>query len=251
MEELKNGRYVYFPEHIGEGRTSQVFKGFDTATNREIAIKRMMKSEEANKESDIMKRIPKHPFLCEYIDFFEDQLHSYIVMGFKDGERLGYYRYGKIYPPNKAIEITMNILEGIEPFHKAGLLHCDLSPHNILLSKDQKTIQIIDFGCTVVKDKNGEFNGMHMVGTKGFYPREQKMKGLSHLNDSTDLYSIACILLYLINGKAPFFIVKTCNQIDDPALQSVVRKATSYKKSDRYQSANEMKMAISSLRKSL
>ena len=248
MKELKNGRYVYFPEHIGEGRTSQVFKGFDTATNREIAIKRMMKSEEANIESDIMKRIPKHPFLCEYIDYFEEQLFAYIVMGYINSERLGYYRYGNIYPTKKAIEITMNILEGIEPFHKAGLLHCDLSPHNILLSKDQKSIQIIDFGCTVQKDENGQFNGKHMIGTKGFYPPEQKMNGLSQLNDSTDLYSIACILLYLLNGRAPFVLAKTCNRVKDPALQGVLRKATSYNKSDRYQSANEMRMAISPLK---
>ena len=141
MQELKNGRYKYFPEHIGEGRTSQVFKGIDTTSNREVAIKRMSNSEDAHKESDIMKKIPKHPFLCEYIDFFEDQLYAYIVMGYINGERLGYYKYGKIYPPNKAIEISLNILEGIEPFHKAGLLHCDLSPHNILLSKNQKSIQ--------------------------------------------------------------------------------------------------------------
>jgi serine/threonine protein kinase len=249
MEELKNGRYVYFPEHIGEGRTSKVFKGFDTATKREIAIKRMIKSEEANKESNIMKKIPKHPFLCEYIDFYEDHLYSFIIMGYLNGERLGFYKFGNIYPLNKAIEITMNILDGIEPFHEAGMLHCDLSPHNILLSKDQKSIQIIDFGCTVQKDKNGKFNGTPMIGTLGFYPPEQKMKGISSLDDSTDLYSIACIFLYLINGKAPFFINKTCNQISNPALKSIVKKATSYKKSDRYQSANEMKEAISSLRR--
>jgi serine/threonine protein kinase len=247
MRKLKNGRYRYFPKHIGRGRTSLVFKGIDTATNREIAIKRMMSTEEAVKESEIMNRIPKHPFLCEFIDYFVEQPYAYIVMGYLNGERLGYYKSGIIYPPKKAIQITMNILEGIEPFHKAGLLHCDLSPHNILLSKDQKSIQIIDFGCTVLKDTNGEFNGEHMIGTRGFYPPEQKMKGLLHLNDSTDLYSIACILLYLLNGKAPFLPKRACNQVQDPALQSILKKATSYKKSIRYQSANEMKMAISSL----
>ncbi|MEH7493235.1 serine/threonine-protein kinase [Neobacillus niacini] len=247
MQELKNGRYKYLPEHIGEGRTSQVFKGIDTASNREVAIKRMSNSEDALKESDIMKKIPKHPFLCEYIDFFEDPQYVYIVMGYINGERLGYYKYGKIYPPNKAIEITLNILEGIEPFHNAGLLHCDLSPHNILLSKDQQSIQIIDFGCTVHKEKNGQFNGKPMIGTLGFYPPEQKKKGLLPLNDSTDLYSIACVLLYLLNGKAPFFLEKACNQVKDASLQSVLRKATSYKKNDRYQSANELKMAISAL----
>ncbi|WP_419887270.1 serine/threonine-protein kinase [Neobacillus niacini] len=251
MHELKNGRYKYIAEHIGEGRTSQVFKGIDTTSNREVAIKRMRNREEARIESDIMKIVPKHPFLCEFIDCFEDQLYAYIVMAYMNGERLGFYKYGNIYPPNKAIEITLNILEGIEPFHKAGLLHCDLSPHNILLSKDQKTIQIIDFGCTVHKDMNGHFNGKPMIGTLGFYPPEQKMKGRSPLNDSTDLYSIACILLYLLNGKAPFFIEKACNQVKNPALQNVLRKATSYKKSDRYQSAHDLKMAISTLRKSM
>lgn len=251
MQELKNGRYKYFPEHIGKGRTSHVFKGIDTTSNREIAIKRMRDKEEADKEAAIMKKIPKHPFLSEYIDFFEDRLYCYIVMGFINGERLGYYKYGKIYPPKEAIEITLNILEGIEPFHKAGMLHCDLSPHNILLAKDQKSIQIIDFGCTVFKDENGEFNGKPRIGTLGFYPLEQKKKGLSTLNDSTDLYSIACILLYLLNGRAPFLIKKACNQVKDLALQSVLRKATSFKISDRYQSANELKKAISALRNNL
>lgn len=53
-------------------------------------------------------------------------------MDFSDGTRLGYYKYGEKRSMNEAIPIFINILNGLEVIHETGLLHCDLSPYNVL-----------------------------------------------------------------------------------------------------------------------
>lgn len=169
---------------------------------------------------------------------------GYIVLEYHQGTRLGHFIKGTIHDQNLAVKITINILEGLKVIHQHGILHCDITPHNILIcNKDPQTVKIIDFGSAVRTNKSGEYIGNHKGATRWYRAPELKKENnifTADLNYSSDVYSAACVCLYLLTGQAPFYKKKACDQLFNHDLQMVLRKATRKNKKRRFQKAQEL-----------
>jgi len=229
--------------YIGKGATSLVYLS-QTDQNERIVIKRVENKREADQESSILKSLPCHKHIITWLDFFVDNQTGYIVLAYHDGARLGYFKKGIIYHQKLAVQITINILEGLKVIHQHGILHCDITPHNVLISNcDPQTVKIIDFGSAVRTNQSGEYIGSHQGATRWYRPPELKKENnifTANLNNSSDLYSAACVCLYLLTGQAPFRKKQACEQITNQELQKVLRKATSKNKKKRFHSAQEL-----------
>ncbi len=177
-----------------------------------------------------------------------EEKNGYLVLEYHPGARLGHFKKGIIYDQKLAVQITINILEGLKVIHQHGILHCDITPHNVLIrNEDPQTVKIIDFGSAVRTNKSGEYIGNHNGATRWYRPPELKKENnifTANLDKSSDVYSAACVCLYLLTGFAPFRKKQTCQQISNSCLQKVLRKATRRSKSKRFQSAQALIAAL-------
>lgn len=131
---------------IGKGATSQVFIGVNKE-NEKVAIKKIENIIEAEHEVTILKSIPLQKHIIALLDFFTIDSSGYIVMEYYQGTKLGHFKKGSIRNPSLAVQITINILKGLRVIHENGILHCDITPHNVLICNDDpQTVKIIDFG---------------------------------------------------------------------------------------------------------
>ncbi|WP_082797291.1 serine/threonine-protein kinase [Neobacillus drentensis] len=227
---------------IGKGATSLVFFGLNEQ-KKQVVIKKVESKKEAEQESNLLKNIPIHKHIITFLDFFEEEQTGYIVFEYHPGGRLGYFKKGIIHDQQCAVQITISILEGLKVIHQHGILHCDITPHNILIcNNDPKTVKIIDFGSAVRTNESGEYIGNHRGATRWYRPPELKKQNhifSANLTYSSDLYSAACVCLYLLTGFAPIRKIQACKQIPNQKLQKVMRKATRKNKLKRFQSAQE------------
>jgi serine/threonine protein kinase len=229
---------------IGRGATSKVFIG-SNEQNQTVVIKQVRNKEEAAAEARILKDLPDHRFIISLLDSFDE----YLVFEYHEGKRLGNFKKGEIRDTHFAVQITLHILEALKIIHENGIIHCDITPHNVLMCGDNpETIKIIDFGSSVRKNEANEYIGTHIGATKWYRPPELKKdkEGFTaHLNDSSDLYSTACLCLYLLNGEAPFRKRDACKQVKNVNLGKILRKAVYRDKQRRFQSAEELIRALS------
>jgi serine/threonine protein kinase len=228
---------------IGKGATSKVFIG-SNQQNQTVVIKQVRNKEEAAAEARILKDLPDHRFIISLLDSFDE----YLVFEYYEGTRLGNFKKGIKRDTCSAVKITLNILEAVKIIHENGILHCDITPHNVLMKDDNPdTIKMIDFGSAVRKNAANEYIDTHIGATKWYRAPELKREKegfTAHLNDSSDLYSTACVCLYLLNGEAPFRKRHACKQVKNVNLQQILRKAVYRDQRKRFQSAEEFIKAL-------
>lgn len=174
----------------------------------------------------------KYVAVCEYIE--GKTLQKYILSkGEKDFPNIDI---------RTAINICIQLCEALSDIHKAGFVHKDLSPNNIMSDDDFKTIKLIDFGiATKVSEKAG--GDTEILGTKGFAAPE--VIGITKTDGRADIYSIGCILNFIITKKAP----REGVIVEEPHLQKIIQKATAEDRRDRYQNVFELKKALMQAKK--
>lgn len=169
----------------------------------------------------------KYVAVCEYIE--GETLQNYI-----------FSKREKSYPDintKTAISICIQLCESLYDIHKAGFVHKDLSPNNIMSDDNFKTIKLIDFGiATKISKKAG--GDTEILGTKGFAAPE--VIGITKTDARADIYSIGCILNFIITKKAP----REGVIVQEPHLRKIVQKATAEDRRDRYQNVFELKKAL-------
>ena len=242
MGGVKVERYILDQPPLGKGATSLVFSGLSEHNGR-VVIKKHESLGGAKQEAGILQSLPVHKHIITWLDFFVDEHKGYIVLEYHEGGRLGHFKKGIIHDQKLAVQITINILIGLKEIHQHGILHCDITPHNILICNDDpQTVKIIDFGSAVRTNDSGEYIGNHRGATRWYRPPELKKQNhifTANLNYCSDVYSAACVCLYLLTGFAPYRKKQACKQIPNQKLQKVLRKATRKNKLKRYQSAQE------------
>ncbi|MEH7157354.1 serine/threonine-protein kinase [Neobacillus drentensis] len=244
---LKGGttleKYRLEQHPLGKGATSLVFFGLN-GKNERVVIKKVTMGSEAEQENEILKSLPVHKHIITGLDFFVEEQTGYIVLEYHEGSRLGYFKKGSIREQKLAVQITINILEGLKVIHQHNILHCDITPHNVLICNEQpQTVKIIDFGSAVQLNESGVYIGSHKGATRYYRPPELCKKNncfTANLDTSSDLYSVACVCLYLLTGEAPVNKHQACAKVAHRGLQEVLMKATNKRKSKRYQSAQEL-----------
>lgn len=249
-------------EKIGTGGMAHVYKAKDHRLNRFVAIK-ILKSEYTNDE-DFIKNFNNeaksaasltHPNIVSVYDVGHENNIYYIVMEFIDGITLKMLILQKKYIKWKdAMIITKQIISALETAHKYHIVHRDIKPHNIMLTKNG-TAKVTDFGIArAVSDSTIKMDESNMCSVHYLSPEQAKGK---YVDERSDLYSMGITLYEMLTGRVPFdgdssvsvAMMHINNHIVPPieinpnipiGVNDFVIKATQKSPRNRYQSATEM-----------
>lgn len=157
-----------------------------------------------NKFLEEAKRLAKfqnEPGIVRIIDRIEANNTAYIVMEYLDGETLADFldREKKI-PIDQGISMLTPVIHSLEVVHKAGIIHRDISPDNIFLTKDGQ-VKLIDFGAA--RYATTSFSRSLTVIIKLGYSPEEQYRSRGEQGPRTDVYSLAAVLFRMITGETP------------------------------------------------
>ncbi len=254
---------------VGRGRNSVVYKARKLHGRGEgdfVALKVLLgngKDPTANikrmKREALAMLACRSEFVVRLNDFVTHDDLCYLSMEYCGGgdlrmflEQLG----GPIAPPD-AFDYALQVLNGLEVIHNAGVLHRDIKPENLLLT-GSGTIKIADFGVALLPVENVSLRDAGAgVGTFDYLAPEALEQGDS--DHRSDLYSVGVTLYQLLTGRLPFEADSISRQIqqkltgglsvavpgvDAQALEGLFRRALATKPADRFQTAEEFRAAI-------
>lgn len=247
---------------LGKGGMGIVYRAFDPAIHRQVAIKTITKSvldpselqyalKRFQHEAQAVGRLT-HPSIAAIFDYGEDAELAYIVMELVSGKPLSQHLQNKAhFDLNEISEIVRQLLDGLDYAHARGVIHRDVKPPNILLNDDGH-IKITDFGIARIDTSTLTQVG-EVMGSPGYMSPEQ-FAG-TEIDARSDIYSAGVIAYELLTGRKPFtgsnveIMHKVVNarpanpSEHNPALSTktdlVVQKALAKKREDRFQNARE------------
>jgi tetratricopeptide (TPR) repeat protein len=251
-------------EKIGEGGMGVVFKAEDTVLKRIVALKILNKTLVADKrnlerffsEARSTASLTQANIVTVY-DVGQIKDDYFISMEYIEGENfMNLIRRKKVFSPSQVIFIAIKLFKALDYSHRKGIIHRDIKPHNIMITK-QKEIKIMDFGLAVIlgDQKKGE-SGV-ITGTP-YYMSPEQIQGIP-VDHRTDIYSSGATLFHLTTGHVPFKGENIFYQhLFDPVppikkfrsdvpekLCYIIEKCMEKKREQRFQSAmevlNEMK----------
>ncbi len=199
-------------------------------------------------EARSMARFFREPGIVDVRDFFEENNTAYIVMEYLDGIDLRHYlRKNGVMTPEEAFTMLAPAMETLEKIHKAGLIHRDISPDNIMYLNDG-TLKLMDFGAA--RDYEDENRSMSVMLKPGYAPEEQYRK-MGEQGPWTDVYALCATLYRCITGKTPpesndrLFRDELMRPSElgadiSPALENVLLYGLAVRKEDRCQSMTEL-----------
>ena len=255
-------------EQIGTGGMSDVYKAKCHKLNRYVAIK-VLKSEFSQDKTFVSKfRVEAqsaagltHPNIVNVYDVGDEDGIHYIVMELVEGITLKKYieKRGKL-PYKEAISIAIQVANGMEAAHSHNIVHRDIKPQNIIISKEGK-VKVTDFG--IAKAASSATINSSAMGSVHYISPEQARGGYS--DERSDIYSLGITLFEMLTGTVPFdgdsAVSVAVQHIQDSiplpsqlvegvpvSVDKIVLKCTQKKTDRRYQSAAEL---IVDLKKSL
>ncbi|MBO6137370.1 MAG: Stk1 family PASTA domain-containing Ser/Thr kinase [Lachnospiraceae bacterium] len=192
---------------IGSGGMSDVFKAIDTKLNRNVAVK-ILKAEYAENTSFVSKFRAEaqsaaglmHPNIVNVYDVGEDGGLYYIVMELVEGITLKHYIEKKLRLTfREAVSIAIQVSMGIESAHNNHIIHRDIKPQNIIISKDGK-VKVTDFG--IARAASSDTITSNVMGSVHYTSPEQARGGYS--DEKSDIYSLGIVLFEMVTGRVPF-----------------------------------------------
>lgn len=250
-------------EKIGVGGMADVYRGYDELLGRTVAIKILhanFASDEGfvgrfKREAQNAGRL-SHPNIVNMYDVGYDQGYHYIVMEYVEGQTLKEYiqERGKL-SVDEAVKFAVAIAEGLEHAHAMGIVHCDIKPHNMLITKSGR-LKVTDFGIARAMNSQNTMMYTNSVMGSAHYLSPEQASGKA-IDGSTDIYSLGVVLYEMLTGRVPYEadtpIAVALKHVKDklipptrynpsipPLLESVVMKALQKKSADRYRSVSEM-----------
>jgi len=256
-----NDRYEVI-RSIGEGGMANVYLGYDTILDRNVAIK-VLRGDLSNDEK-FVRRFQRealsasslaHPNIVEMYDVGEDDGTYYIVMEFVDGKTLKQLlkKRGTL-TLSEAIDIMSQLTDGMAHAHDSYIIHRDLKPQNIMI-KDDGQIKITDFGIAMALNSTQLTQTNSVMGSVHYLPPEQASgKGCTI---KSDIYSMGIIFYELLTGNLPFrgdnAVEIALKHMREPlpsvrdeypaipqSIENIIRKATAKNPKNRYESARSM-----------
>lgn len=255
-------------EKIGTGGMSDVYKAKDHKLNRLVAVK-VLKQEFSENENFVSKfRVEAqstagllHPNTVNVYDVGDEDGINYIVMELVDGITLKKYIEKKSrLSVKEAVSIAIQVAMGLEAAHNNGIIHRDIKPQNIMISKEGK-VKVTDFG--IAKAATSNTITSNVMGSVHYTSPEQARGGYS--DAKSDIYSLGITLFEMLTGRVPFngdttvaiAIKHIQEELPSPAeyndeipisVEKIVLKCCQKSPDRRYQSAAEL---ITDLKKSL
>ena len=271
-ETLLNNRYRLL-EVIGSGGMAVVYKGVDVLLHRPVAIKILREAyasdptfltrfqQEARSAAQL-----DHPNVVTIYDVGEDHGRHYIVMEYVDGEDLKTLirREGRL-SVERAVNIATQIAAGVGHAHKAGIIHCDVKPQNVLVTREG-VAKVADFGIARALSESGLTDSEVVWGSPLYFSPEQAAG--ERLIPASDVYSIGVVLYEMLAGEPPFQAEKPTalalmhlreepppltsrNPHVPPQLEWIVRKLMSKEPANRYRTADQLAMVLEKYRTQL
>lgn len=253
---------------IGSGGMADVYKAKDHVLNRLVAIK-VLKQEYSTDATFVKKfRVEaqsaaglSHPNIVNVYDVGEDDGVYFIVMELVQGITLKNYidMKGKL-DIREALNISVQIASGLSAAHENRIIHRDIKPQNIIMSRDGK-VKVTDFGIAKVADSTTVTTTA--AGTVHYISPEQARGGYS--DERSDIYSLGITMYEMVTGRVPFegetnvavALMHIQSEITPPrqlepsipvSFEKIILKCTQKKPERRYASAREL---IADLRKVL
>lgn len=196
---------------IGHGGMGDVYKGYEPALDRTVAIK-VLPSDLARQE-DFVRRFRAeatavaritHPNVVQIHFIGEDQGHHFFAMQYVDGESLAdLLERRKRLGQDDTLAIVEQTLAGLAAAHKRGIVHRDIKPGNILLDRENRRALLADFGLVKSAEAGSRMTATGVVmGTVDYISPEQG-RGLD-VDARSDLYAIGVLLYQMLSGHLPF-----------------------------------------------
>jgi serine/threonine-protein kinase len=205
---LLEGRYRVATK-IATGGTSTVYRGLDTRLDRPVALK-VMDSRYAGDEQFLTRfqlearsvaRL-KDPGLVAVYDQGLDARHPFLVMELVEGGTLRELLTERgPMPPHAVAAVLRPVLGGLAAAHRAGLVHRDVKPENVLIS-DEADVKIVDFGLVRAVAEAGITSTSVILGTAAYLSPEQVKDG--NASPRSDVYAAGIVAYELLTGQTPF-----------------------------------------------
>ena len=259
--QMINDRYEII-KSIGEGGMANVYLAYDTILDRRVAIK-VLRGDLSNDE-EFVRRFQRealsasslsHPNIVEMYDVGEDNGIYYIVMEYIEGKTLKQLikKRGAL-TLSEAIDIMLQITDGISQAHDSYIIHRDLKPQNIMIKEDG-TIKITDFGIAMALNSTQLTQTNSVMGSVHYLPPEQASGKGSTIR--SDIYSMGILFYEILTGTLPFKgdnaveialkqmrdeipSVRKKNPAIPQSVENVILKATAKNPKNRYSDAKEM-----------
>ncbi|MDF3300971.1 Stk1 family PASTA domain-containing Ser/Thr kinase [Streptomyces tropicalis] len=273
MEEPRRlgGRYE-LGHVLGRGGMAEVYLAHDTRLGRAVAVKtlRVDLARDPSFQARFRREAQSaaslnHPAIVAVYDTGEDYIDGvsipYIVMEYVEGSTLRELLHsGRKLLPERAMEMTIGILQGLEYAHRNGIVHRDIKPANVMLTRNGQ-VKVMDFGIARAMGDSGMTmtQTAAVIGTAQYLSPEQA-KG-EQVDARSDLYSTGCLLYELLTVRPPFVgdspVAVAYQHVREepqspsvfdpeitPEMDAIVLKALVKDPDYRYQSADEMRADI-------
>jgi serine/threonine protein kinase len=234
---LANGRYQ-LQQVLGQGGFAITYLALDTQLKRTVAIKELCPQgciRDAHNQvapitlppdqfAQIRQRFVEeaqlvaqlnHPGIVRIYDVFQQNNTGYMVMEYLHGETLGakLKRAGGVLPVDEAVDYILQVCDALEVVHRAGYIHRDIKPDNIIHCEDERLV-LIDFGAArhFVANQTATYTVMLTPS----YAAPEQYSSAGRLDPRTDIYGLAATLYHLITGVPPLPALDRTSGFDLP-----------------------------------
>jgi len=272
MAPKKIGRYK-IEGLLGQGTMGVVFKAYDPALERHAAIKIMNTG--VNVDDELRARFFRearsaaklsHPNIISIYELGESRKRPFIAMEYVEGEDLKAIIKSRAFIPLKEkLRWVSHICEGLDYAHGHGVIHRDIKPGNVFITKDGK-LKILDFGLARLASSEMTRSGV-LLGSP-YYMSPEQVKGSQDIDGRSDFFSVGVVLYELLAYRRPFEAdtpTSVCFQIVSeshhpirlvlpgcPAeLEHIINRALSKDRETRYQNGSELTAALLELQDQL
>ncbi len=248
-------------EVAGKGGMGIVYKAEDTKLKRNVALKflppELMQDEEA-KERFVLEAQSaaalSHPNICTIHEINEENGRSFIAMEYVKGHSLREKIDKGLLEEQEALDIAIQLTEGLDEAHKKGIIHRDIKSANVMVTEKGQA-KIMDFGLAKVKGRTLLTREGTTLGTVAYMsPEQARGEEVDHL---TDIWSLGVVLYEMLSGELPFkgdreasILYSVVHEEPRPIkeikrdipleLQQVINRALKKETGSRYASAAEM-----------
>ena len=207
MEGTPFGRYRLI-ELLGRGGMGEVWRAYDTETDRTVALKLLpehwlqnrMFQERFRREAHTAARL-NDPHIVPIHHYGDIDGRLYVDMRLVDGRDLESMLTTGSIDPQRAVAVIAQIAKALHAAHKVGLVHRDVKPSNILVDEDDFAY-LIDFGIARAINESGLTDTGAVIGT-WHYMAPERLSG-AEADARSDIYALACVLYECLTGRRPF-----------------------------------------------